>query len=272
MIKWLTLSAALIIAAAVAAEDDTSARRELAPTGKLRAGILLGSLRPSTFYAMMVWPTGRLRGVTVDLATALAKKLGMPLEIVPYPSADALNQSATTGAWDVTFMTVDPHRETLVDFGPAYAVFEATYLVRSASPIRRIADVDQVGNRVAAIRGGGLSFRLGRSLKNALLVPAPTLEDAYEWMLQGKVDAIASQRGRLKALASRHPDTRVLDGSFATGRQAIAVPKHRPAALRYVCRFIEEAKASGLVQRALNAAGVRDEAVAPPESCRSGQT
>ncbi len=272
MIRWLTLCAALIIAGVAAAENDTSARKELAPTGKLRAGILVGSLRPSTFYAVTVWPTGQLRGVTVDLATALARRLGVPLEIVPYPSADALNQSATTGAWDVTFMTVDPHRETLVDFGPAYAVFEATYLVPSASPIRRIADVDQAGNRVAAIRGGGLSFRLGRSLKNALLVPAPTLEDAYEWMLQGKVDAIASQRGRLNALARQHPGTRVLAGSFALGKQAIAVPKNRPAALRYVCRFMEEAKASGLVQRALDAARIREEAVAPRESCRSGQT
>src|ERR687885_1180182 len=272
MIGGMILAIALVVAGAAAAEDDTSARKELAPTGKLRAGILVGSLKPSTFYAMMVWPTGRLRGVTVDLATALAKKLGVPLEIVPYPSADALNQSATTGAWDVTFMTVDPHRETLVDFGPAYAVFEATYLVRSASLIRRIADVDQAGNWVAAIRGGGLSFRLGRSLKNALLVPAPTLEDAYEWMRQGKVDAIASQRGRLNALARQHRGTRVLAGSFALGKQAIAVPKHRPAALRYVCRFMEEAKASGLVQRTLDAAGIREEAVAPPESCRSGQT
>src|SRR5919202_5628669 len=108
--------------------------------------------------------------------------------------------------------------------------------------IRRIADVDQAGNWVAAIRGGGLSFRLGRSLKNALLVPAPTLEDAYEWMRQGKVDVIASQRGRLNALAHQHPGTRVFAGSFALGEQAIAVPKNRPAALRYVCRFMEEAK------------------------------
>ena len=77
---------------------------------------------------------------------------------------------------------------------------------------------------------------------------------------------------RLNALARQHPGTRVLAGSFALGKQAIAVPKHRPAALRYVCRFMEEAKASGLVQRALDAARIREEAVAPRESCRSGQT
>src|SRR3954466_5882361 len=191
----------------------------------------------------------------------------VPLDLVPYPSAEALNHSATAGAWDVTFMTVDHQRETLVDFGPAYAVFEATYLVPSASPIRSITDVDQPGIRVSAIRQGGLALRLSQSLRNARLVPAPTLEAAYEMMHGRKVDAIASQRGRLNALASRHPGTRVLDGSFATGRQAIAVPKHRPTALRFVCRLMEKAKASGEVRRALDAARIKDETVAPPELC-----
>src|SRR5215210_9254551 len=164
-------------------------------------------------------------------------------------------------------MTVDHHRETLVDFGPAYAVFEATYLVPSPSTIRSIADVDQAGVRVSAIREGGLALRLRQSLRKASLVPAPTLEAAYEMMRRGQVDAIASQRGRLNALASRHRGTRVLDGSFATGRQAIAVPKHRPAALRFVCRFMGKAKATGEVRRALDAAGIKDETVAPPEPC-----
>ena len=140
----------------------------------------------------------------------------------------------------------------------------------SGSAIRDIRDVDRPGIRVSAVRDGGLALRLRQSLRRARLAPAPTLETAYEMLLAGDIDAIASQRGRLNALAGRHPGTRVLDGSFAMGRQAIAVPKNRPAALRYVCRFMEAMKASGAVQRALDAAAARDETVAPPEPCRSG--
>jgi polar amino acid transport system substrate-binding protein len=267
MYRWPIFAAMVVVGGTATAENISSARKELTPTGKLRVGVLVSSLGPSTFYAAQNATTERLEGVTVGLAGALARELGVPLELVPYPSAEALNHSATTGAWDVTFMTVDRHRETLVAFGPAYAVFEATYLVPSASPIRSIADVDQPGIRVSAIREGGLALRLRQSLRNASLVPAPTLEVAYEMMRRGQVDAIASQRGRLNALASRHPDTRVLGESFANGRQAIAVPKHRPAALRFVCRFMEKAKASGEVQRALDAAGLTGETVASPEPC-----
>src|SRR4051795_11309784 len=234
MRKWLILAAALVVAGATdtakAVENLTSARTELAPTGNLRVGILVGSLGPSTFYTVSDSTAG-LRGVTVDLAAALARELRVPLELVPYPSAEALNQSATAGAWDVTFMTVDHRRQTLVDFGPAYVAFEATYLVPSASPIRSIADVDQSGIRVSAIRQGGLALRLSQSLRNARLVPAPTLEAAYEMLLQGEVDAIASQRGRLNALAGRHPGTHVLDASFARGDQAMGVPRIRRAGL-----------------------------------------
>src|SRR3954470_22747696 len=172
MRKWLILAAALVVAGATdtatAAENLTSARTELAPTGNLRVGILVGSLGPSTFYTVSDSTAG-LRGVTIDLAGALARELRVPLELVPYSSAEALNQSATAGAWDVTFMTVDHHRQTLVDFGPAYVVFEATYLVPSASTTQSIADVDQPGIRASAIRQGGLALRLSQSLRNARL-------------------------------------------------------------------------------------------------------
>lgn len=120
MVRWLITAAALVVAGATAAENLTSTRTELAPTGKLRVGLLVGSLGPSTFYTARDPTTGQLRGVTIDLAGVLARELGVPLDLVPYPSAEALNHSATAGAWDVTFMTVDHQRETLVDFGPAY--------------------------------------------------------------------------------------------------------------------------------------------------------
>src|SRR4029077_5205932 len=64
---------------------------------------------------------------------ALAQELGVSLEIVLYSSAEALNHSASTGAWDITFTRVEDQRESLVDFGPAYVSFEATYLVPASS-------------------------------------------------------------------------------------------------------------------------------------------
>jgi polar amino acid transport system substrate-binding protein len=42
------------------------------------------------------------------------------------------------------------------------------------------------------------------------------------------------------------------------------VPKDRPGALAVASSFVERAKASGIVRRALDAAGFRDAPIAPP--------
>jgi polar amino acid transport system substrate-binding protein len=81
----ILLLAAMCLGAAVAADvaraDDAAVRRELAPTGKLRVAIAV-SPSPSALYVVKD-ASGQYRGVTVDLGTALAKKLGVPLELVP---------------------------------------------------------------------------------------------------------------------------------------------------------------------------------------------
>jgi polar amino acid transport system substrate-binding protein len=59
------------------------------------------------------------------------------------------------------------------------------------------------------------------------------------------------------------PGARIVDGGFQQTVIAIAVPKGRPAALDYVTKFMEEAKASGAVRRAMDRAGMQDLAVAP---------
>jgi polar amino acid transport system substrate-binding protein len=55
-----------------------------------------------------------------------------------------------------------------------------------------------------------------------------------------------------------------LAGGFQHTVIAVAVPKNRPQALAAVTAFMEDAKASGLVRRALDAAGFKDATVAPP--------
>ena len=63
--------------------------------------------------------------------------------------------------------------------------------------------------------------------------------------------------------AQAHPGLRVLDRSFTSIRQAMAIPNGRERGLRYVERFVEEMKASGFVAAALGRSGQTDALVAP---------
>ena len=84
--------------------DDAAAKKELTPTGKLRVAIAVGP-SPSALYAIK---DGQgYRGVTIALGTALAERLGVPLEFVPYLATGEIQGSAASGAWDVSFMPVD---------------------------------------------------------------------------------------------------------------------------------------------------------------------
>ena len=62
------------------------------------------------------------------------------------------------------------------------------------------------------------------------------------------------------------PGSRILDGSFLQTGIAIAVPKNRPNALAYATVFMEDAKASGMVRRAFDDAGLKDLVVTPPSA------
>src|SRR5213075_284112 len=142
--------------------------RDLAPTGKLRAAINYGN----TVLAQKDAKTGELRGVSVDLARELARRLGVPLELVPYDAAGKVNADATRNAWDVGFFAIDPKRGEEVAFTAPYVIIEGGYAVPEASPLRSVAEVDRPGTRIMVSKGSAYDLYLSRNLTSAQLVHA----------------------------------------------------------------------------------------------------
>ena len=236
--------------------------KELVPTGKLRVAIAI-SPSPSAFYAVKDAGSGKFRGVTVDLGTALAKKLGVPVEFLAHLASGEIQNSAASGKWDVTFMTVDEERKKFVDFGNAYHLLQSTYLV---APGCQLASVDEAN--AAGVRIGGAanttSFRAAqRTAPKATFLTLPGVAAAIAAMQAGEIDCIALSRESLSGVAPKIPGSRVLDGGFLNSSTAVAVPKGKPEALAYVSAFIEEAKASGLVRKSLDAMNLKNSQVAP---------
>jgi len=234
-------------------------RGDLAPTGKVRAGINYGNFILATKDAA----TGESRGVAVDLAREVGQRLGMPFEIVAHDTVAALVDAAKTGAWDIAFLGSDPAREAVMSFTAAYLEIEATYLVPSASSLRAVADVDREGVRVAAPARANYELFLSRNLHRAQLVRAASADEAFDLLVTGKADALAGLKQALIGYADKLPGSRMLDGRFMAVQQSIGVPKGRDAGLQYLRGFVEEAKSSGLVARAIERTGARGVSVAP---------
>ncbi len=235
------------------------ARAELTPTGTLRAGINYGNV----ILAKKDKATGESSGVAIDLARELGRRLGVPVEIVAYDSVGAMVDGAKAGAWDIAFLGADPARAAEISFTAAYVELEATYLVPAGSPLRAIADVDREGVRVAAPARAAYELFLTRSLQRATLVRAQDADAAVDLLVTGQVEALAGLRQALIAPAARLPGSRILDGQFMAVQQAVGIPKGRDAGITYLRGFVEEAKASGLVARAIEKTGAIGVSVAP---------
>jgi polar amino acid transport system substrate-binding protein len=257
--------AALILLAALAAcvTPDVvpyDVVRDLAPTGKLRAAINFGN----PVLAQKDPKTGEPRGVSVDLAREVARRADIPLEIVPYDAAGKVTADATNNRWDIAFVGREPERAKDIEFTAPYVIIEGGYMVPVNSPFQTIDDVDRDGVRIAVSRGSAYDLFLSRGyLKRATLVRFPTPPSSMEEFAAQRLDAAAGVKAALDQFTRTHPGYRVLPGRFMVIEQAMALPRGRPLAARYLAGFIDEMKASGFIASALDRSGQREALVAP---------
>ena len=234
-------------------------RQALAPTGKLRVGLTLGV--PASVIRDSA--SGEMKGVLFDLGKELARRMEVPFEPVVYPSISALLDGAKSGAWDVAIFGVNPARAKQFDFTGTVLEIEFGYLVPAGSGISVLADVDRPGVRVGVPGKSAVEAALSRTLKNAVLVPAPGLAAGLEMLKAGKVDVFGTNKGNLFEMSDQLPGSRVLAGSYGSNTVAIAIPKGRDLGMAYARKFVEEAKSEGLVKAAIERAGLRGAVVAP---------
>lgn len=241
---------------------NSAAKSELLPFGKLRVGVNLGNFLLVDRDAA----TGELRGVVPDLAQELGRRLDAVVELISYPGAGQVADAASTGAWDVGFIGAEPQRAAQIAFTLAYLEIPATYLVPAGSAIRSLDEVDRPGIRIAVSARSAYDLFLSRSLKHAQIVRAPGLDASFEVFVAQKLEVLAGLKPRLVTDVGKLPGARILEGSFTAIQQAIGTPVARAAGAKFLRQFVEEAKASGLVAKAIERHGARGVSVAPMAS------
>lgn len=231
---------------------------ELAPTGRLRASINLGN------SVLAQGTPDAPRGVSVDLANELARRLDIPLDFTTFAAAMPSFENVKAGTADIGFLAHEPARAAEVEFTAPYVLIEGTYMVLNGSPLKTIDDVDKPGIRIAVGKGAAYDLFLTRTLKHAQIFRAEQGggRDMIDFFFKEKLDVVAGVKQALQAHAATDPSVRIMDGRFQVIEQAMALPKGRPAAAAYLKAFVEEMKATGFVAEGLKRSG-QDAAVAP---------
>jgi polar amino acid transport system substrate-binding protein len=232
-----------------------------APNGRLRASINLGNP-----ILAARGPSGP-QGVSVDLATELARQLGVGLELVVNDTAANSVQAVREERADIGFFAVDPMRSDSIAFTPPYVLIEGSYLVPQHSPFRANEEVDQPGVRIAVGKGSAYDLFLTREIKRAELVRAPSSPAVVDVFVAQMLEVAAGVKQQLEADLLRYSGYRLLPGRFMVIQQAMGLPKSRGEPARAaLAAFVEDMKASGFVAEALKRHRIAGAGVAPAAS------
>jgi polar amino acid transport system substrate-binding protein len=248
----VALAAATLAAGDVFAQSTTDA--EIAPMGKLRYGLNASNAALSARAS-----DGSVGGISIDLGNFIAGKLGAVFAPVVYASTGDFTRSFDRGEWDMTVVGTSPGAKEKFAFTPDILLVDYVFLAGPGRVFASPADVDRPGIKVGASENGSGSQFLKQTLKSAALMLGPgSVASEVELLGTGKVDAYGSNTNNLLLVAQRLPGSTFVPGAFFTVHFAVAMPKARsPAAQERLAAIVKEVTTSGLLQNAIEKAGLK---------------
>ncbi len=258
----LLLTSMFFLATATSAAEAPSQaamRATLAPTGTLRAAFLganpvQGRVDPAT---------GAITGPVADLVQELAKRLGVPFQILPSPDARAVIGHLKDNTADIGFLAYEPSRAAEVDFAGPYALMYNSYVVAENSTLRKSSEADRDGLAFGAVKGQAQELYLSSYLKKAhvqIFDRQPPREELEKLLTTGGLAAFGMNRQRALELDKASPILRALDDSFLEVVQEFIVLKGDTAKRQILDGFATEMRNSGFVKASLDKAGLQESA------------
>jgi polar amino acid transport system substrate-binding protein len=236
------------------------AKSELTPTGKLRVG-----LNYQNFLLVLGnAPDGTPRGIAPDLGRELARRLGVPAQLIRYENPVAVIEAFRKGELDATFIGITADRAAAFDFGPVVLDLQTAYLVPAASPIKSIDEIDRPDLRLLVPARSAQEAFLKKTIAKATMisVAVENPKQAVEKLAAGEADAFSHVVPMLVSAQAALPGSRILPGSYYNVPIAIGYPKGAPpAVMDFAKAFVADMKASGFAQKAIERMGQKADGV-----------
>ncbi|WP_432239742.1 hypothetical protein [Herbaspirillum robiniae] len=214
----------------------------LAPTGVLRVSIDLGN----PIFAIREKNTGKILGISVDVAVELARNLRIPIELVPASSRENAVANVTKGEADIGLFPVEAKGQRALWLSPPLAGIMGYYTVHEHSPLTDIGQIDDVSMKIAVAQDSIYESYLSKSIKRATLVRISSGTDPLDSFLDQNLDAVAGLMYERDPAELKRLKLRVLDAPFMAQYFALGIPeKSGAAASAYLHDFIYSVK-SGL--------------------------
>ena len=260
--RRLALLVLTAVLAACASAPPPEVKAALSPTGVLRVAVYPGS--PTSLVAEA--PAEQQRGLTVDVGREMARRLGVPVRMQVYPRVAEVLAALQRGDADITITNATSERQVFLDFAPTMVSLELGVLVRNGVSLKSVDEFDALPLKVGVSQGSSSQRTLEARLKNAQVVPQPTLQAAAAALRAGTIDAFATNKAILFELSAAVPGSRLLEGRWGLEHLALGTGKGREVGMAWLRAFNDSMMVEGHVSRAAARAGLMG--VAPAQNQR----
>ena len=201
----------------------------------------------------MVADDGSFEGIDIEVAGAIAEKLGLELQVDDM-GFDAALQAAQTGKSDMVMagVTVTEERQAVMDFSNSYANGVQVVIVKEGSPIQTVDDLANA-NMIGCQMGTTGYIYCSDTPENGgfgedHVTPYDDGAAAVQALMNGQIDAVVIDNMPAQEYVAANPGLKILDGEFTNEDYAIGVAKGNTALLDAINGALEELTSDGTIQ------------------------
>ena len=187
----------------------------------------------------------KIVGIDMDIADAIAKKLGLEVQIEDI-AFDSVILEVTSGKADIGLagISATDERKQSVDFSDTYTTSKQLIIVKDDSAIKGSKDLE---GKTVGVQTGTTGDILASDIKDVKPERYDKGMDAVQALSQGKVDAVIIDSEVAKKFVEETSGLKVLDEAFADENYAIAIKKGNKELLDSVNKALSELKSDGTI-------------------------
>ena len=243
-------------ASSEAASSEASSTEEAASKDSTEAADVTtvnpGKLTMSTNAAFppyeMTTDSGDFEGIDIEVAGAIADKLGLELQVDDM-DFDAALLAAQNGKSDMVMagVTVTDERLKVMDFSDTYAEGIQSIIVPEDSDIASVDDLS--GKTIGTQRGTTGNIYCTDDFGEDNVIAYDNGLTAVQALNNGQVDAVVIDNAPAKSFVEANPGLKILDTAYAQEDYAIGVAKGNTQLLDAINGALEELQADGTLQK-----------------------
>lgn len=228
------------------AAETTAAATAASELKTVEAGKLIMSTNAAFPPYEMVADDGSFEGIDVEVAGAIAGKLGLEL-VVDDMDFDAALLAVQQNKSDIVMagVTVTEDRQLIMNFSDSYATGVQVVIVKEGSDVT----LDNLGEKMIGTQRGttGYIYTSG-DYGDDHVTAYDNGASAVQALLNGQVDCVVIDSAPAEAFVAANAGLTILDTEYVTESYAIGVNKDNTALLDAINQALAELTADGTVQ------------------------